>query len=302
MNPIDQNSPFNGPLTPHQFKYKNDNNPAQPENKSNASKARYAPLIIAGLALLILPVTIWEINTRQDIRQRASEQEPQPEVQKVIAKYKEKEITEIDVDEEYTRQQNATVYTVAPAAIRKNILDNLIMRLIIENEAKTRSISVSDEEIEEKIALLKNLDPQKALNNNIVKDLILKEKLEAYVSGFRTANIVFSNDNTEQSESFFETILDDATENEDLLAAAKPYAARSRDVNILKDATITLNSHILSSEAASMVFELEQDEISDLITINDRFFIFEMISENNGESKNFKDFIEEKIAEEVTYL
>jgi len=302
MNPIDQNSPFNGPLTPHQFKYKNENNPTEPNSKPGTSRVKYAPLIIAGLALLVLPVTIWQINSQQDLRQRASQQEPQPEEQNIIAKYKNKEITESNIDEEYTRQQNATVYTVAPAAIRKNVLNDLITRMIIEDEAKVRSISVSDEEIEAESKILEKLDSQKAQNKNIVKDLILKEKLEAFVSGSRTTNIVFSNNNTTQSESFFTTILDDAKENEDLLAAAKPYAARSSDVNVLEDTTLTLNSHILSSEAAATVFEMEINNISELITIKDRIFIVEVTSEKIGENKNFNDLINERIQKDVIFL
>src|SRR3989344_6483360 len=118
MNPLNNNSPFNGPLTPHNFRQNQTNN-AQPEEGvqnevKSSSPARFAPLVIAGLALLVLPLTIWQINTQQDIRQRASERQQAPVSSTVLAKFDGMNITDTDVDLEYTKQQNATSYLATP--------------------------------------------------------------------------------------------------------------------------------------------------------------------------------------------
>lgn len=306
MNPLDNNSPFNGPLTPHQFR-QNQVNTAQIHNEGqtaakSSSTIRYAPLIIAGLALLVLPLTIWQVNTQQDIRQRAAERREVPVTTNILAKFDGVNITDTDVDLEYTKQQNATAYTVTPTGLKQKILDDVIRKKIIEKEAIVRNITVTEAEIDSKITILNKIDTSLAKNRKMVKDLILEEKVAALVANAKVVNIVFSQNSTPQTESFFEIIRSEAVKQKSLLASAIPYAKQSRDVNIIENTAATSSYFLFTPEAGDSVFELETGELSELIESKDRFLIVEVLSETLGEYADFEDFIQEKKSQQVQIL
>ncbi len=298
MNPIDRNSPFNGPLTPRQFRQSFNSAPAaeQKTTRSLASPIRYAPLAIAGLALLVLPITIWQINTQQDIRQRASEIK-QEQTQNIVAMYGEERITDSDIDEEYTKQQNATTYMVAPTALREQILNDLIRKKIIEKEAKTRGITASNEDISEKIKILENLDPLLASNREAVKDMALEDKLAAALSDTKIVNIVFSSSSSAGIESFLELIRNEATEKDSLVAAATPYSRQSQDVYIIENVRVARDSYLLPTEISDQVFLLEPLDLSEILPNKDKLFIYEIISQDTGEYRSLEEFIAEKKSE-----
>lgn len=298
MNPIDRNSPFNGPLTPRQFRQSFNSAPAaeQKTTRSLASPIRYAPLAIAGLALLVLPITIWQINTQQDIRQRASEIK-QEQTQNIVAMYGEERITDSDIDEEYTKQQNATTYMVAPTALREQILNDLIRKKIIEKEAKTRGITASNEDISEKIKILENLDPLLASNREAVKDMALEDKLAAALSDTKIVNIVFSSSSSAGIESFLELIRNEATEKDSLVAAATPYSRQSQDVYIIENVRVARDSYLLPTEISDQVFLLEPSDLSEILPNKDKLFIYEIISQDTGEYRSLEEFIAEKKSE-----
>lgn len=300
MNPIDRNSPFNGPLTPHNFKQStNSASQAQQEAtaKSMALPIRYAPLAIAGLALLVLPITIWQINTQQDIRQRASEIRQEQTPQNIVATYGDERITDSDIDEEYTKQQNATTYMVAPTALREQILNDLIRKKIIEKEAAARKISISEQDINEKIEMLEKLDPLLASNREIIKDIVLEDKLAAMLADTKIVNIVFSSSSSAGVESFLELIRDEAVEQDGLVAAATPYARQSQDVYIIENARVARNSYLLPSEISDEVFLLEPSDLSEILPNKDKLFIYEIISQDSGEYITLDEFIDEKKSE-----
>lgn len=298
MNPIDRNSPFNGPLTPRQFRQSFNSAPTaeQKTTRSLASPIRYAPLAIAGLALLVLPITIWQINTQQDIRQRASEIK-QEQTQNIVAMYGDERITDSDIDEEYTKQQNATTYMVAPTALREQILNDLIRKKIIEKEAKTRGITASNEDISEKIKILENLDPLLASNREAVKDMALEDKLAAALSDTKIVNIVFSSSSSAGIESFLELIRNEATEKDSLVAAATPYSRQSQDVYIIENVRVARDSYLLPTEISDQVFLLEPSDLSEILPNKDKLFIYEIISQDTGEYRSLEEFIAEKKSE-----
>lgn len=304
MNPLDNNSPFNGPLTPHHFRQKNDSakNGPQATTTTKFAPIKYAPIAIAGLALLVLPLTVWQINTQQDIRQRASEGRQTPVVSNVIAKFNGADITDADIDLEYTKQQGATVYTVTPSGLKEDILNDVIRKKIIEKEANARNIAITDTEIENKISILKNIAPTTAGNRELVNDLLLEEKLAALVANAVILNLVISSSNSAQEESFFQLIRNEALEQESLLTVAVPYARQSRNLTVIENTAVTTSHMLLSPEASEIIFSLEVTEISEIIQSNERLIIAEVLSTTLGEYENFEDFINEKKLQEVQIL
>jgi len=301
MNPLDPNSSFNGPLTPHQYR-QNDNSSLIPNanGAKNASVTRFAPLVLAGIALLILPVTIWQINTQQDIRQQASQNLPTE--QRAIAKIGSVLITEEDVDLEYTKQQNSKTFVATPTSLKSQILDDLIKKKLILAEAGKRNINVSENEVNERIKLLQSFENNNNVNADIVFDTLLEEKVAAAVSPSTQAAVAYSNNNSAPTLSFFETIRSGAIDEKSLLTAADPFAKQSNDVMLVNNLLIPSNSTLFSDSANLDISNLEEGEISEIIEDNDRFFIIEAVEKNSGEYDSFEEFITTKRNESVELL
>lgn len=297
MNPIDNNSPFNGPLTPHRFRHSNQNTPP-PLPKTKASRAvLYAPIAIAGLALLVLPLTIAQINTQQDIRQRASEGQRPPAQSEIVAIIDGLNITASDVDLEYTRQQGANTYISAPTALREDLLNDLVERLIIEKEADARGITVSNAEVEATKKIVVDFNPNLASNTNAVTDIVRRHKLAALLVDSRILNIVFTSSDSAQEESFLELIRDQAVEDGSLVEAATPYVSQSRDVKLLQSIAFPRENYIFTVDNSQAVFSLDEDEISPIISNDGKLFVVEMLSETLGEYRTINDFLVEKKSE-----
>lgn len=306
MNPLNNNSPFNGPLTPHNFRQNQAsttpiNSGAQSTAKSS-STIRYAPLVIAGLALLVLPLTIWQVNTQQDIRQRASERKEIPVASNILARVSGVEITDTDVDLEYTKQQNATSYLATPTSLKSQVLNDLIEQKIIQEEAKKRGITITDNELKYATDVLKDLNSPFAKNPEYIKDLVLRHKLAGLIANTLVLNIAFSNSNTPQTVSFFETIREQAVDEGSLLAAAIPYARQSKDVNIVENVALAQDSYLFTPDASELVFSLEPKELSDIIEDNEKIFIVEVISETLGEYETLEEFLEKEKSTKVQIL
>ena len=299
MNPLDNNSPFNGPLTPHNFRQ----NKSQGEEKQTTTRSlrpvRYAPLVIAGLALLVLPLTIWQINTQQDIRQRASEQQAATSTESSLATINGEPITTTDVDLEYTKQQNATAYTVTPSTLKSQILNDVIENKIIQAEAKRLGITVGENDLSYALKILEGLESPFKGNTEVAKDLVLRHKLSGLIANSLIVNAVYSNIDTPQAVSFFETIREQAVENENLIAAATPYATQSRDVNVIENAPLGMDNYLFSPEVSKEIFILKPNEISGVIEDNGKIFIVQVISETLGDYESLGDFLEEKRASDV---
>ena len=306
MNPLNNNSPFNGPLTPHNFRQNQTNNAqaeegAQREAKSS-SPTRFAPLVIAGLALLVLPLTIWQINTQQDIRQRASERQQTPVNSTVLAKFDGVDITDTDVDLEYTKQQNATSYLATPSSLKKTVLNDLIELKIIQKEAKARGISVSNEELNYAKSILRNLNSPLSQNAEAVRDLVLRHKLAALLANTLVLNVVISNSNTPQAISFFETIREQALADGSLVAAATPYSKQSRDLTIIENVGLAQDNYLFTPETSELVFSLEPNDLSEVLEDSTRLFIVEVISETLGEYATLEEFLEQEKSTKVQIL
>lgn len=294
MNPIDNNSPFNGPLTPHRFRQKSSEN-TQALPKTRAPKAvMYAPLAIAGLALLVLPLTIWQINTQQDIRQRASENQTPPVSSEIVAIIDGENITTTDLDLEYARQQGANTYLAAPSALKEQLLNDLIERKIIEAEAENRNITVTNAEVEATKKIIVDFDPLLASNTNSVTDIVRRHKVAALLVDSRILNIVFSSSDSAQSLSFMELILDQAEENGSLVETAAPYVNQSRDIKLLQNIAFPRQNYIFTTDNSETVFSLEEEELSPIISNNGKLFIVQVLSETLGEYRTMKDFLDEK--------
>lgn len=296
MNPLNQNSPFNGPLTPLKYR-QNSTDQTQPETMSpKRSYGRYVPIIIGGFALLILPVTIWQLNTQQDIRQRASE--PKVVEQKIVAKIGDVNITQNDIDAEYAKQQNSNVYIATPSNLKSKILNDLIEKKIIESEALIMSLSVSDQEIENTIELYSQLDPNLNINSN-AKEIALRTKLAEAISNTVRVNFGFSNSSTPQTLSFFNTLSETAI-TDSSLTEIKLYSQRSNDVNYFENITIPISNNILDTDNTSTVFELSENDISTLLTQDDKFFIVQVIEKSEKEYSTFDEFLNLKKLEQAT--
>lgn len=296
MNPIDQNSSFNGPLTPHRFKnshHPSSQNTQGGQKSNNNSITRFVPLAIAGIALLILPITIWQINTQQDIRQQASTPDELPQ-QTIIARFNNEAITESDIDQEYTKQQNATTYTVAPSSLRSQLLNDVIKKKIILKEANEREIIVSEEEVDERIKILSYLGNTAATNRQLIKEHLLEEKLAVQIADSKNVNIIFSDNNLPQTRSFLELIREDAIDQGSVINAAEPFVRQSRDIYLYQDVSLTHNNPFFTPTVSVEVFELGSNEISEIIEDNNRFFIVEIVSETSGEYRTLEDFIQEQ--------
>lgn len=300
MNPLDPNSSFNGPLTPRQYRQNNNGSIPNANGTKTASTKRFVPLVLAGIALLILPVTIWQINTQQDIRQQASQNLPTE--QKAIAKIGSDLITEEDVDLEYTKQQNSKTFIATPTSLKSQVLDDLIKKKLILAEAGRRNINVSEEEVNARVKLLKSLVDSENVNADIVFDTLLEEKVAAAVSPSTQANVAYSNNNSAPTLSFFETIRSGAVDEESLLTAADPFAKQSNDVMIINNLLIPSNSTLFSASANLDISNLEEGEISEIIEDNNRFFIVEAVEKNSGEYDSFADFLADKRSGSVEIL
>lgn len=294
MNPIDNNSPFNGPLTPHSFRHHSNQN-AQPLPKTKAPKAiMYAPIAIAGLALLVLPLTISQINTQQDIRQRASQGQNPPAQTEIVAIVNGENVTLTDVDLEYTRQQGANTYLPVPSALKEEVLNSLIERKIIEMEAEKRGITVSDNEVTATKEIVADFDPILASNTNAITDIIRRHKLAGLLADSRVLNVAYSSTDSAQSLSFMELIREQAENDGNLIAAALPYSRQSNDVSIIENVAFTQDNYLFTPDNTQEVFELETNEISPVISDNGKLFIVELLTETLGEYRSLNDFLEER--------
>ncbi len=307
MNPLSNNSSFNGPLTPHHFRTNQNLNQGQAEgpgevSSKSSSKIRYVPLVIAGLALLILPITVWQINTQQDIRQRASEQKQQPREALTLARVGDEVITETDVDFEYANQQNATSYLATPTALKSQILNALVRKKVIANLANERNITVTEDEIESKIKMLKSFNQNLKPNRSLVSDIVLEEKLALTISPSVIANIAFSNNASVQTQSFFKIIRTQSASGNSLLEIARPYSTQSRDVKLLENIPVAQNSDMFTPEVLQKVFDLEVGDISDVFQDKNRFFIVEAINKTAGEGESFENYIEQQISQQAQIL
>jgi len=297
MNPLNQNSPFNGPLTPLKYR-QNSTDQTQTETISpKRSYGRYVPIIIGGFALLILPVTIWQLNSQQDIRQRASE--PKVAEQKIVAKIGDANITQNDIDGEYAKQQNSNVYIATPSNLKNKILNDLIEKKIIESEALKMSLNVSDQEIENTIELYSQLDPNLNVNRQKAKEITLRTKLAEAISNTVRVNFGFSNNSTPQTLSFFNTLSETAI-NDNNLTEIKLYSQRSNDINYFENITIPISNNILDADNTNTVFELSENDISTLLTQNDKFFIIHVLEKNEKEFSTFDEYLEQKKLEQAT--
>lgn len=300
MNPLNNNSPFNGPLTPHQFR-QNQSTIAttSPTGSKTGGKsfptARYAPLILGGLALLVLPITIWQINQQQDIRQQASQVVPSE--QRPVARVGNEFLTDEDVDLEYTKQQNATTYLATPSSLKNQILDDLINKKLIEIEARKRNISVTDEEIDEKIKMLQQFDPNSTINRELTSDMLYAEKVAVAVSPSLTVNMIHSNISNEATKSFMDTVRTQALSNENLPIAALPYSNQSNDIELYQNIVTPQNSIFFTNIGNELVSQLDPTDISEVFEDKGRLYIVEIISKKESEFDSFEQFLDTRRSE-----
>ncbi len=301
MNPLQNNSPFNGPLTPTRFRATNPQSQHEepPAQSSSISKARFVPIILGAIVLLALPVTIWQINSQQDLRQQASN--TQPLTEQPIARVGNTTITKADIDREYTKQQNATTYTTAPSALQSELLDEVIRKRIITLEAEKRKITVSDQEISNKMDLLETLSRTVTVNRELAKDLVLAEKIAAIVSPSRTAHIVFSNDIEAETRSFFESLKENSLEST-LSETVNSPIPQSQNLHFLEDIMLTQSNIFLSPLQTEEVFLLEVGDVSNIFENNKRFFLIQIQDATEGEYGTFAEFLNARKAESVKLL
>jgi len=289
MNPLDPNSSFNGPLTPVQYRQNRNDSKEQETNTTTAGRStRYIPLVLGAIALLVLPITVWQINNQQDVRQRASEQTP---VQKTaLVRVGEDFITDADIDLEYTKQQNATAYTTAPTALRDKILNDIIEKRLIAIEAEKRGVTVKSSEIDEKIKESRN-QSKAPLNEQLVSEMLLAEKIASLVAPVIKGNVVYTNIVNTQTESLFETIQSNVNIRNTLVQAATPYL-RQNGIQLLNDKNIAERNTLMSSESSLKLFELDEGAISGVINNGNRLLIVQIISKTEGEYESFDAFID----------
>ncbi len=300
MNPLNNNSPFNGPLTPHQFKQnQNPSTPAAPQARAatkSFSAGRYVPLVLGGLALLVLPVTIWQINQQQDIRQQASQEVPAE--QRPVARVGNEFLTDEDVDLEYTKQQNATTYLATPSSLKERILNDLVDKKLVQLEAKKRNITVTDDEINERINMLQDFDPDRAaINRGLVKDMLLAEKVALVVAPSANIDMVFSDNTSESTRSFMNTIYELTERDGELATTALPYTSQSREVKLYQDITVPENSIFFTDIGNEFIHELSPNDTSEVFEDKERLYIVELSSKEDGEFTSFEQFLEKTRSE-----
>lgn len=300
MNPLDPNSSFNGPLTPARYRQgrTQTSSSSQEAPKIKNSSGKYVPIVVGALALLILPVTLWQLNNQQTVKQQASQGDILQE--KPIAKVGDEVITSRDVDEEYAKQQNSTSYLVTPTNLKSQILSDLIEIKIVKNEAKTRSLSVSEDEIDTKIRELKSKSPSLNPGRAYASDLALTEKLAAVISPSALSNLVISKDTSSASQDFMESILKGAKTN-GLLAQAANLGGQA-DLTLLKDAVISEKSLLLTKNTIDSALSLSDDEISSILEDGNRLVLVEIVKKNTSDYISFDEFISKKRAEMVQIL